>query len=75
MMFENGITSYVYGKAEVVVAFPVDKQGVPHVVCSQCYYHSESTNRCRLNNEVCAFPNKYIGGACPLKFNDSMEDE
>lgn len=72
--FDNGITDYIHASATVEVYFPIDSRGNSHVCCAQCYYFNNTTTRCRLNGEVCAFPNNYVGGSCPLEFNDNTED-
>ena len=70
MNFDSGVSSYVVGVAVVRVNFPVDLRGNPHVCCAQCEYFSKTTSRCRLNGSLCAFPEKYIGQNCPLKFDE-----
>lgn len=69
-MFESGVSSYVVARATVEVCFPVDHRGVPHVCCSQCEYHSTTSNRCKLNGSICEFPDRYIGSRCPLNFEE-----
>ncbi len=64
--FESGVSSYIHAQAIVDVYFPVDAKGNADVCCRQCYYFQESANRCRLNWQVCAYPNKYVGDGCPL---------
>lgn len=73
--FETGISSYIEATATVRVFFPVDMRGNPHISCSQCFYFNNNTTRCRLNGEVCQFPNQYVGGSCPLEINENMEEE
>lgn len=72
--FETGITSYIEATAVVRNFFPVDSRGNAHISCSQCFYFNSNTSRCRLNGEVCQFPNNYVGGSCPLEINDNTED-
>lgn len=74
MAFESGVSSYVVGVAVVRVNFPVDNRGNPHVRCAMCEYFSRNSNRCRLNGALCAFPDKFIGQACPLKFDEKELD-
>ena len=69
-MFESGVSRYIVGTATVEVNFPVDFRGVPYVRCSMCEFFSRNSNRCRLNGALCAFPEKYIGQNCPLKFDE-----
>lgn len=72
--FETGITSYIHASAKVEVFFPVDSRGNAQVCCRQCYYFNNTTNRCRLNGEVCQYPDKFVGGSCPLDV-DTEENE
>lgn len=65
--FESGISAYIHTRAVVDVFFPVDKRGVADISCSQCYYYREMSKRCGLNSEVCQYPNRYVGGSCPLE--------
>jgi len=64
--FETGVSSYVTAQAIVTVHFPVDAKGNADISCAQCYFFRESSKRCGLNWEVCAYPNKYVGDRCPL---------
>ena len=64
--FSSGVMSYIEAEATVKVFFPVDQKGVADISCSQCYFFRESSKRCGLNWEVCAYPNKYVGDSCPL---------
>ena len=64
--FESGISAYIKAQALVTVFFPVDSKGNADISCSQCYFFRESSKRCGLNWEVCAYPNKYVGDSCPL---------
>lgn len=72
--FETGITGYVHATAKVEVFFPIDSRGNAHISCSQCYYFNNTTTRCRLTGEVCAFPNNYVGASCPLEYDENTED-
>lgn len=74
-IFDSGVASYIVGTAEVSVAFPVDLRGNPHVTCSMCKYFSRTSQRCRLNDSICEFPEKYIGSNCPLSFADERKDD
>ena len=61
------------------VFFPVDFKGNADISCSQCYYFRKNYSTCGLNGEVCQYPNKYVGGSCPLhpveeNNNNNMED-
>lgn len=64
--FETGVVSYIHAQAVVDVFFPVDHKGNADICCAQCYFFRESSKRCGLNWEVCAYPNKYVGDGCPL---------
>lgn len=68
--FETGISGYVRATYTAEVYFPIDERGNAQINCMQCYYFNTNTNRCRLNSEACAFPNKYVGGNCPLEMDD-----
>ena len=73
--FESGVSSYVLAEATVTVAFPVDYKGNADISCSQCFFFRRNYQTCGLNGEVCQYPNKYVGGFCPLKLkNDDMEE-
>ena len=72
---ENGISSYIETQALVKVFFPVDAKGNADISCSQCYFFRESAKRCGLNWEICQYPNKYVGGACPLQRVDEETGE
>lgn len=73
--FESGVSSYVKAQALVTVYFPVDAKGNADISCSQCYYFRESSKRCGLNWEICAYPNKYVGDSCPLQRIDDDTGE
>jgi hypothetical protein len=64
--FETGVSSYIHAQAVVDVFFPVDSKGYADISCAQCYYFKEYSKRCGLNNEICAYPQKYVGSSCPL---------
>ena len=70
--FDTGISEYVHAIAKVDVYFPVDSRGNAYCCCNQCFFFREASKSCALNHEVCAFPNKYVGGSCPLM---SVSDE
>ena len=53
--------------------FPVDKRGTADISCHQCPYLSSNERMCQLNKEPTAYPNKYVGGKCPLKITNNME--
>lgn len=65
--FESGVSGYIYGEATVKVAFPVDHKGNPDISCFQCRFFRRNYQTCGLNGEICQYPNKFVGGYCPLK--------
>lgn len=65
--FDSGIADYIETEATVKVFFPVDHKGNADICCDQCYYYRRNYKTCGLNGEVCQYPNKYVGGSCPLK--------
>lgn len=64
--FSSGIKGYVHTEAVVTVFFPIDWKGNEDICCDQCYYFRRNYKTCGLNGEVCQYPNKFVGGACPL---------
>ena len=70
--FDTGVSEYVHAQATVDVFFPVDWKGNADICCDQCYFFRRSYKTCGLNGEVCQYPNKYVGGSCPLT---PVEDE
>lgn len=78
--FSNGISEYIHAQATVDVFFPVDFKGNADISCSQCYYFRKNYSTCGLNGEVFQYPNKYVGGSCPLhpveeNNNNNMEEQ
>lgn len=77
--FESGVSEYIHAQAIVDVYFPVDFRGNADITCEQCYYYRRSYRTCGLNGEVCQYPNKYVGGSCPLHIaeenNNTMEEQ
>lgn len=71
--FDSGVASYIIGKAEITVGFPVDDRGRADVSCNQCPYYGRSSKTCQLNKQIVHFPEKYIGFNCPLTFPDEGE--
>lgn len=71
--FDNGITSYTFASAEIMVAFPEDE-----VKCKWCPHlrHSESLERdwCHLNNQL-IYSRETIGDRCPLTVMNKVESE
>ena len=73
--FKNGISGYIVGEATVTVAFPIDHKGRADVSCNQCYFFRRSYRTCGLNGEVCQFPEKYVGGFCPLNIKENYNQQ
>lgn len=73
--FETGIKDYVLASATVLVSFPVDWKGNADICCDQCYYFRRNYKTCGLNGEVCQYPNKFVGGSCPLEINTNEKGE
>lgn len=65
-LFDDGIASYIEAEATVTVYFPVDRRGNADISCNQCYFFRRNYSTCGLNGEVCQYPQKYVGGSCPL---------
>ena len=76
--FESGVKDYIHARATVEVLFPVDWRGQADISCNQCFYFRRNYQTCGLNGEVCQYPNKYVGDACPLEpyeeTNNNMEE-
>lgn len=64
--FDSGVAEYIHAKATVDVYFPVDRRGNADVSCSACYLYRLSSRYCALTGEVIPYPDKYVGGQCPL---------
>lgn len=73
MPFESGIKRYIKARAVVEVNFPVDDRDNEYIRCEFCPFYSPTARRCRLTEEVVPFPNKYVGGECPLELQESEE--
>ena len=67
MGLESGVSAYIKAKTIIEVNFPVDIRGNAYICCMQCRFFRTNYQKCGLNDEVCAFPNKYVGSKCPLK--------
>lgn len=65
--FENGVASYVIGRATVENGFPVDFKGNADIACRHCKFYVRATQRCALNQEIVNYPEKYVGVNCPLE--------
>lgn len=64
--FSSGVSSYITGEYTVKVNFPVDEKGRAEVCCRHCQFLSSNERMCQLNKEPVAYPNRYVGNACPL---------
>ena len=71
--FDNGVASYVIGRAVVEVGFPVDFKGNAEIACKHCKFYVRATQRCALNQEIVNYPEKYVGVNCPLERIDIDE--
>lgn len=69
--FESGVASYITGVATVRVSFPVDFKGNADISCRQCQFFRISARSCGLNGEICEYPDKYVGGQCPLNMEEN----
>ncbi len=65
-MFENGVSGYITGIAEIKVNFPIDEKGRAEIACKHCPYLSSNERMCQLNKKPVAYPNKFVGQDCPL---------
>ena len=68
--FDSGVKRYIFGTCSVSVGFPVDFRDNADVRCEQCKFYSRSNRYCKLNGELCEYPEKYIGSKCPLNFEE-----
>jgi len=69
--FSDGVSRFIVGTATVKAYFPVDLKGNPSVCCEQCPFFNRRSVRCNLNEQICNYPGKYIGGSCPLEFEET----
>lgn len=65
--FESGVKGFVKTYAVVEVSFPIDEKGREDISCKQCPYLSHTTRMCQLNKKPVAFPERHVGGWCPLQ--------
>lgn len=66
MSLEEGVKSFVTGKAEITVNFPVNWNGKKYIRCTMCPFLSSNNRMCQLNKAPVHFPEKDIGPWCPL---------
>ena len=70
--FESGVKSYITGKCEIRVNFPVDFKGHVEIACKHCPYLSSNDRYCQLNKKPVAYPMTNVGQDCPL-FPEEIE--
>ena len=73
--FDSGVKRYIIGTCQIKVGFPVDNRDRADVSCNQCRFYSRSTKSCKLNNQLCYYPETHIGAYCPLTFESEGEVE
>ena len=71
--FESGVKSFIKGKAEIEVNFPVDFKDKADISCRQCPYLSSNERMCQLNKQPVQHPSRFVGVCCPLKI-EALED-
>lgn len=71
--FDSGVKEYVTGMATVVNFFPVNWKGDADISCKQCRFFRTTSRSCALNDEVCEYPDKFVGSKCPLERIDETE--
>lgn len=72
--FETGVSRYIKATATVEGYFPVDLKGNVYICCDACQFYRKSSSRCGLTNEPMLWSGRYVGGDCPLKPANEMED-
>ena len=65
--FESGVKSFIKGKTEIEVGFPVDFKDRADISCEQCPYLSSNKRMCHLNKQPVQYPSRFVGYYCPLK--------
>ena len=73
--FETGVSSYVRGRAVVTQYWPVDSRGNADINCKQCFFFREASGRCGITGEVSEYPQKYVGGHCPMLNDEDFEKQ
>lgn len=68
--FTSGVSDFVLGTCTVTNFFPIDMRGNADVSCKQCRFYRSSYRKCALNDELIAYPEKYIGQNCPLDIKE-----
>ena len=72
--FDDGVKRYVTATATVFVHFPVSWKDQEDVCCVQCPFFRHNSRSCALNNEMCEYPEKFVGSRCPLERVDDEPD-
>ena len=72
--FEGGVSRYIKAMATVEGYLPVDLKGNAYICCDACQFYRKSSSRCGLTNEPMLWSGRYVGGDCPLKPANEMED-
>lgn len=72
-IFDSGVKSYVIGVYTVQQPFPVNWKGEPDVRCEMCRFYNWQ-KRCRLNDQIVEYPDRYIGSNCPLIFEEENNE-
>lgn len=72
--FESGVSRYITGTYTVKVHFPVDHKGNADISCNQCPYYSQGYRKCRLNDQIVAYPEHFVGYYCPLETEEENGD-
>lgn len=70
--FDSGVKSYIIGKAEITVGFPVDDRGRADVSCNQCPYYARNSKTCMLNKQIVHYPDSHLGAHCILEFTGEV---
>lgn len=71
--FESGVKSFIEGKAEIIVKFPIDFKDRADISCKQCPYLSSNERMCQLNKQPVQYPTRFVGTYCPLKI-ETLEE-
>lgn len=72
--FSSGVKSYITGKCEIQIHFPVDFKDNAEVNCYQCRMFNRTAGICRITNEVSEYPTKFRGSCCPLEFDGEIKN-
>lgn len=72
--FESGVKSFIRGKTETIVDFPVDFKGKADISCKQCPHLSSNERMCQLNKQPVQYPSRFVGYYCPLEIETLQEE-